>query len=58
MLSDLIPQASYLVSGEIPMAPALADDDEAREQLVTHMQFVLWRLSGSGTGAGMRYSLR
>ena len=45
VLSDLIPQASYLVSGEIPMeADAFADSDEEREQLVTQMQFVLWRL--------------
>ncbi len=45
VLSDLIPQASYLVSGEIPMAAeAFADSDEEREQLVTQMLFVLWRL--------------
>ena len=55
VLSDLIPQASYLVSGEIPMtADAFADDDEAREQLVTHCSLCCgaWKLSG--TGAGMR----
>ena len=45
VLSDLIPQASYLVSGEIPMAAeAFADSDEERERLVTQMLFVLWRL--------------
>ena len=45
VLSDLIPQASYLVSGEIPLAAeAFADSDEEREQLVTQMLFVLWRL--------------
>jgi glutamyl-tRNA synthetase len=45
VLSDLIPQAAYLVSGDIPIAAeAFADSGEEREQLVTQLQFVLWRL--------------
>ena len=45
MLSDLIPQAAYLVSGEIPLtAEAFGDSAEAREPVVAQLQFVLWRL--------------
>ena len=45
VLSDLIPQAAYLVSGEIPLtAEAFGDSAEAREPVVAQLQFVLWRL--------------
>jgi glutamyl-tRNA synthetase len=45
VLSDLIPQATYLVSGEIPLtAEAFGESAEARESVVAQLQFVLWRL--------------
>ena len=45
VLSDLIPQAAYLVSGEIPLtAEAFGESAEARESVVAQLQFVLWRL--------------
>jgi len=45
VLSDLIPQAAYLVSGDIPLAAAdFGDTEDAREQTVAQLQFVLWRL--------------
>lgn len=45
VLSDLIPQAAYLVSGEIPLtAEAFGESAEAREPVVAQLQFVLWRL--------------
>jgi glutamyl-tRNA synthetase len=45
VLSDLISQAAYLLSGDIELsADTFAEEGEAREQIVTQMQFVLWRL--------------
>ena len=45
VLSDLIPQAAYLVSGEIlQTAEAFGDSAEARAAVVAQLQFVLWRL--------------
>jgi len=45
VLSDLIPQAAYLLSGEIHLtAEAFGETVEAREPVVAQLQFVLWRL--------------
>ena len=45
VLSDLIPQAAYLLAGDIVLdAQAFGDEGEAREHAVMQMQFVLWRL--------------
>ena len=45
VLSDLIPQAAYLLSGEIRLtAEAFGETVEAREPVVAQLQFVLWRL--------------
>jgi len=45
VLSDLIPQAAYLLSGEIHLtAEAFGETVEAREPIVAQLQFVLWRL--------------
>ncbi len=45
VLSDLIPQAAYLVTGEVPLtAEVFGDSAEAREPVVAQLQFVLWRL--------------
>jgi len=45
VLSDLIPQAAYLLSGEVPVAPdAFGQEGDDRDAAVAQMQFVLWRL--------------
>ena len=45
VLSDLIPQAAYLLSGELVLQPeAFGESDAEREQAVMRMQFSLWRL--------------
>jgi glutamyl-tRNA synthetase len=45
VLSDLIPQAAYLLSGELVLQPeAFGESDAEREQAVMRMQFALWRL--------------
>ena len=45
VLSDLIPQAAYLLSGELALKPeAFGESDAEREQAVMRMQFSLWRL--------------
>jgi glutamyl-tRNA synthetase len=45
VLSDLIPQAAYLLSGEVPVSPdAFGEDGDERDTAVAQMQFVLWRL--------------
>ena len=45
VLSDLIPQAAYLLSGDLSLdADAFGAEGEARESAVMQMQFVLWRL--------------
>ena len=45
VLSDLIPQAAYLLSGEVPVSPdAFGQDGDDRDAAVAQMQFVLWRL--------------
>jgi glutamyl-tRNA synthetase len=45
VLSDLIPQAAYLVSGDVALdVDAFGEEGEARESTVMQMQFVLWRL--------------
>ena len=45
VLSDLIPQAAYLLSGELALKPeAFGESDAEREQAVMRMQFALWRL--------------
>ena len=45
VLSDLIPQAAYLLSGELALKPeAFGESDTEREQAVMRMQFSLWRL--------------
>ena len=45
VLSDLVPQAAYLLSGEIPLAAErFGETMEAREPVVAQLQFVLWRL--------------
>ena len=45
VLSDLIPQAAYHVSGDVALdVAAFGEDGEARENTVMQMQFVLWRL--------------
>ena len=45
VLSDLIPQAAYLLSGELALEPeAFGESDAEREQAVMRMQFALWRL--------------
>ena len=45
VLSDLIPQAAYLLSGEVMLtADAFGETPEARETVVAQLQFVLWRL--------------
>ena len=45
VLSDLIPQAAYLFSGEIHLtAEAFGETVEAREPIVAQLQFVLWRV--------------
>ena len=45
VLSDLIPQAAYLLSGEIRLtAEAFGETAEARDPVVAQLQFVLWRL--------------
>ena len=45
VLSDLIPQASYLLSGDIELnAVAFGPEGTERQQIVMYLQFVLWRL--------------
>lgn len=45
VLSDLIPQAAYLLSGEVPVSPdAFGEDVDDRDTALAQMQFVLWRL--------------
>ncbi|MDB2643125.1 glutamate--tRNA ligase [Luminiphilus sp.] len=45
VLSDLIPQAAYLLSGEVPVVPdAFGQEGDDRDAAVAQMQFVLWRL--------------
>ena len=45
LLSDLIPQAAYLLSGELALnADAFGSEGDERDQAVMQMQFVLWRL--------------
>jgi len=45
VLSDLIPQAAYLLSGEVPVSPdAFGEDGDDRDTALAQMQFVLWRL--------------
>jgi len=45
VFSDLIPQAAYLVSGDIALEAAdFGDTQDTREQTVAQLQFVLWRL--------------
>ncbi|MDA9219154.1 glutamate--tRNA ligase [Luminiphilus sp.] len=45
VLSDLIPQAAYLLSGEVPVAPdAFGQEGDDRDAAVAQMQFALWRL--------------
>ena len=45
VLSDLIPQAAYLLSGEVPLSPdALGEAGDGRDTALAQMQFVLWRL--------------
>jgi len=45
VLSDLIPQAAYLLSGEVPVSPeAFGEDSDDRATALAQMQFVLWRL--------------
>ena len=45
VLSDLIPQAAYLLSGEVPVSPdAFGEDGDERDTALAQMQFVLWRL--------------
>ncbi len=45
VLSDLIPQAAYLLSGELALKPeAFGESDAEREQAVIRMQFSLWLL--------------
>ena len=45
VLSDLIPQAAYLLSGEVPVSPeAFGEDSDDRDTALAQMQFVLWRL--------------
>jgi glutamyl-tRNA synthetase len=45
VLSDLIPQAAYLLSGELPItAEAFGESAETREDVMAQLQFVLWRL--------------
>jgi glutamyl-tRNA synthetase len=45
VLSDLIPQAAYLLSGELALKPeAFGESDPEREEAVMRMQFALWRL--------------
>ncbi|MDG2460952.1 MAG: glutamate--tRNA ligase [Luminiphilus sp.] len=45
LLSDLIPQAAYLLSGDIALdAAGFGQEGEEREQAIAQLQFVLWRL--------------
>ena len=45
VLSDLIPQAAYLLSGELALnVDAFGPEGDERDQVVMQMQFVLWRL--------------
>ena len=45
VLSDLIPQAAYLLSGELALKPeTFGESDAEREEAVIRMQFALWRL--------------
>jgi glutamyl-tRNA synthetase len=45
VLSDLIPQAAYLLSGEVSLSPdALGEAGDGRDTALAQMQFVLWRL--------------
>ena len=45
LLSDLVPQASYLFSGEIQLDPTdFGEEAGAREASATKLQYVLWRL--------------
>ena len=45
VLSDLIPQAAYLLSGEVFVAPdAFGEAGDERDTALAQMQFVLWRL--------------
>ena len=45
VLSDLVPQAAYLVSGDLTLDPTdFGAEGEAREAAVAQMQFALWRL--------------
>ena len=45
VLSDLIPQAAYLLSGELSLnVDAFGPEGDERDQVVMQMQFVLWRL--------------
>ena len=48
VLSDLIPQAAYLLSGDVPVAPTLSVERVMTQMhAVAQMQFVLWRLGGA-----------
>ena len=45
VLSDLIPQAAYLLSGDVSLTPAaFGEEGDDRDTAVAQMQFVLWRL--------------
>ena len=45
VLSDLIPQAAYLLSGEVFVSPdAFGEAGDDRDAALAQMQFVLWRL--------------
>lgn len=45
VLSDLIPQAAYLLSGDVSLIPAaFGEEGNDRDIAVAQMQFVLWRL--------------
>lgn len=45
VLSDLIPQAAYLLSGDVSLIPAaFGEEGDDRDTAVAQMQFVLWRL--------------
>ena len=45
VLSDLIPQAAYLVSGDLQLNPdEFGPEGDERDQVVMQLQFVLWRL--------------
>jgi len=45
VLSDLIPQAAYLLSGDVSLIPAaFGEEGDDRDTAVAQMQIVLWRL--------------